>query len=176
VEALLEAVLTGALDAGLARDAAFARSGPQRDALWLLRESVPEAQRHAGASLKHDVSVPVSAVPELIRRGSALVEQHAPEGFLVAYGHAGDGNLHFNVNQRAGAEPAVFRAREPTLKRAVHDLVAELGGSFSAEHGIGRLKVEELERYAAPAELAAMRAIKHALDPRGILNPGKVLR
>ena len=102
--------------------------------------------------------------------------QLVPEGFLVAYGHAGDGNLHFNVNQRPGADRAAFLARETPLKRAIHDLVAALGGSFSAEHGIGRLKVAELERYAAPAELAAMRAIKQALDPRGILNPGKVLR
>ncbi|RYG64574.1 hydroxyacid dehydrogenase, partial [bacterium] len=146
-----------------------------RDALWRLRESVPEAQRHAGGSLKHDVSVPVSALPRLIREGTALAERLAPEGFVVAYGHVGDGNLHFNLNQRRGADPAAFKAREAPLRRAMHDLVASLGGSFSAEHGIGRLKVAELARYAAPARLAAMQAIKHALDPFGILNPGKVL-
>jgi FAD/FMN-containing dehydrogenase len=98
-----------------------------------------------------------------------------PEGQLVAYGHAGDGNLHFNVSQRSGTDDAMFRARETPLRRAVHDLVAELGGSFSAEHGIGQLKIEELRRYTAPAELATMHRIKQALDPHGILNPGKVL-
>jgi FAD/FMN-containing dehydrogenase len=175
-EALLQDALTDAMTDGLVLDAAIAGSEQQRAAFWLLRESVPEAQRHAGASLKHDVAVPVAAIPELLQRGGALVAELAPEGFLVAYGHAGDGNLHFNVNQRPGTDGVSFAAREPALKRAVHDLVAQLGGSFSAEHGIGRLKVAELEHYAAPAELAAMRAIKQALDPNGIMNPGKVLR
>ncbi len=115
-------------------------------------------------------------MPELIERGARLAAQLVPEGFLVAYGHAGDGNLHFNVNQRPGTDAAAFRSREPALQRAIHDLVADMGGSFSAEHGIGQLKVGELERYAQPAELAAMRSIKQALDPNGILNPGKVLR
>jgi FAD/FMN-containing dehydrogenase len=174
--ALLEGELAAALSEGLLLDAAIARSEQQREDFWLLREGVPEAQRRAGGSLKHDVSVPVASIPELIARGGELVERLAPEGFLVAYGHAGDGNLHFNVNQRRGVEAATFASRAEPLKRAVHDLVMSLGGSFSAEHGIGRLKVGELERYAAPAELAAFRAIKRALDPRGILNPGKVLR
>ncbi|MEP7314699.1 MAG: FAD-linked oxidase C-terminal domain-containing protein, partial [Pseudomonadota bacterium] len=119
---------------------------------------------------------PITALPEFIERGSALVAELAPEGFLVAYGHVGDGNLHFNLNQRPGADSAAFLAREAPLKRAVHDLVASLDGSFSAEHGIGQLKVLELERYAQPAELDVMRRIKQVLDPRGILNPGKVLR
>jgi FAD/FMN-containing dehydrogenase len=118
----------------------------------------------------------VAAVPELIERGGRIAADLVPEGFLVAYGHAGDGNLHFNVSQRPGTDAAAFRAREPVLQRAMHDLVASMEGSFSAEHGIGQLKVAELERYAHPAELAAMRRIKQALDPNGILNPGKVLR
>ena len=176
MDGLLQAALAQALERDLVLDAALARNGAQREDFWRLRESVPAAQRVAGASLKHDISVPVARIPEFIRRGSALVEQHIPEGFLVAYGHIGDGNLHFNVNQRPGADSPSFLAREAPLKRAVHDLVASMGGSFSAEHGIGQLKVAELERYAQPAELAAMRAIKHALDPNGILNPGKVLR
>jgi len=175
LDALLQRVLTPAIEAGEAIDVVLAASGVQRDALWRLRESVPEAQRHAGGSLKHDVSVPVSALPRLIRDGTALAERLAPEGFVVAYGHVGDGNLHFNLSQRPGAERAAFHAREAPLRRAMHDLVASLGGSFSAEHGIGRLKVAELARYAAPARLAAMQAIKQALDPIGILNPGKVL-
>ncbi len=174
--ALLEATLAKALDDGLVADASIAMSERQRESFWLLRENVPEAQRRAGGSLKHDVAVPLVSIPELIARGGALVSQLAPEGFLVAYGHAGDGNLHFNVSQLPGTESQAFASRGEPLKRAVHDLVHSLGGSISAEHGIGRLKVGELERYAAPAELAAMRAIKCALDPNGILNPGKVLR
>jgi D-lactate dehydrogenase (cytochrome) len=173
---LMEAALGDAIEQGLATDAALAQSGTQREDFWKLRESVPEAQRRAGGSLKHDISVPVASLPDFIERGSALVAELAPEGYLVAYGHVGDGNLHFNLNQHEGAETGAFLARELPLKRAVHDLVAEFGGSFSAEHGIGRLKVGELERYAQPEELAVMRRIKQALDPKGILNPGKVLR
>jgi FAD/FMN-containing dehydrogenase len=176
LDPLLESALAGAIEAGDALDAAIARSGEQRDDFWRLRESIPESQRRAGGSLKHDISVAVAAVPALIERGARLAADLVPEGFLVAYGHAGDGNLHFNVNQRPGTDPVTFRSREPALQRAIHDLVATMGGSFSAEHGIGQLKVGELERYAQPAELAAMRAIKQALDPNGILNPGKVLR
>jgi FAD/FMN-containing dehydrogenase len=176
LDALLEAALAEAIERGLATDAALARSEQQRADLWRLRETVPEAQRRAGGSLKHDISVPVAAVPEFIERGSVLVATLAPEGYLVAYGHVGDGNLHFNLNQRDGVDEADFLARELPLKRAVHDLVATMGGSFSAEHGIGRLKVGELERYAQPEELALMQRIKQALDPGGILNPGKVLR
>ena len=176
LDAVMERVLAEALEQDLALDATLAGSGAQREDFWRLRESVPAAQRAAGASLKHDISVPVASIPAFIERGTALVEQLIPEGFLVAYGHIGDGNLHFNVNQSAGADTAAFLAREAPLKRAVHDLVASMNGSFSAEHGIGQLKVAELERYAPPAELSAMRRIKQALDPNGILNPGKVLR
>jgi D-lactate dehydrogenase (cytochrome) len=167
--------LATASDAGLVTDASIATSEEQRANFWRLRESVPDAQRRSGVSLKHDISVPVSRLAQFIDAGTALVERLAPEGFLVAYGHAGDGNLHFNVNQRPGTDAAAFASREGPLRRAVHDLVAEFGGSFSAEHGIGKLKVEELRRYAQPTELAAMHRIKQALDPHGILNPGKVL-
>ncbi len=176
LQAVLEAALGRAIESGLVQDAAVARSEQQRADFWRLRESVPEAQRRAGGSLKHDVSIPVAAMPEFILRGARLVEQLAPEGYLIAYGHVGDGNLHFNLNQRPGADSAAFHAREAPLKRAIHDLVAELSGSFSAEHGIGRLKVGELERYAQPLELELMRGIKRLLDPQGIMNPGKVLR
>ena len=176
VGATLEAALEQALSASLALDASIARSEAQRENFWRLRESVPEAQRHAGASLKHDISVPVGALPRFIEAGAELVERLVPDGLLVAYGHMGDGNLHFNVSQRAGTDAQTFRRHEPELRRAIHDLVAGFGGSFSAEHGIGQLKVGELERYASPAELAAMRRIKQALDPNNILNPGKVLR
>lgn len=174
-EGLLSEQLEEAAAAGLIVDAALASSLTQAQAMWKLRESIPEAQRHHGASLKHDVSVPLSQIPVLIERGAALVRELAPEGELCAYGHMGDGNLHFNVSQRPGASNEAFLARGPRLESAVFDLVAELGGSFSAEHGIGRLKVGELARRTDPVELELMRSLKATLDPSGILNPGKVL-
>ncbi len=143
--------------------------------MWKLRESVPEAQRRHGASLKHDVSVPVSAIPALIEQGSALVHRLAPEGDVVSYGHAGDGNLHFNVSQKPGADRSEFHGAKPRARAGMFDLVESLGGSISAEHGIGRLKAAEFARRADPVELAVMHDLKRALDPKGILNPGKVL-
>jgi FAD/FMN-containing dehydrogenase len=160
---------------GIVKDAMIATSIAQALAMWKLRESVPEAQRHHGASLKHDVSVPVSSVPKLIEEGSALVRRLVPEGEVVGYGHLGDGNLHFNVSQRPGADKAAFLRRGGALEQAVFDLVDSLGGSISAEHGIGRLKAAEFARRADPVELAVMRDLKRALDPKGILNPGKIL-
>ena len=174
-EAALTTALQQASEVGLVTDAAIALNAAQREDFWQLRESVPEAQRRAGGSLKHDVAVPVASIPSFIEAGAQLCARMAPEGYLVAYGHAGDGNLHFNLNQREGADKAAFLAREAPLRRAVHDLVASYGGTFSAEHGIGQLKVDELRRYASPAGLAAMHRIKQALDPHHILNPGKVL-
>jgi FAD/FMN-containing dehydrogenase len=115
-------------------------------------------------------------LPEFVERASAWITEHVPEARLVCYGHVGDGNLHFNLNQAANVERDAFLAREPETRRAIHDMVRELGGSFSAEHGIGQLKVDELERYAPAAELALMRAVKRAFDPNGILNPGKIFR
>jgi D-lactate dehydrogenase (cytochrome) len=141
-----------------------------------MRESIPEAQRRHGAGLKHDISVPVGALADFVSRATHWVSEHVPEGLLVAYGHVGDGNLHFNLSVAAGADRERFLAREEPVRRAIHDLVRECGGSFSAEHGIGQLKVAELERYASPVELALMRAVKRAFDPHGIMNPGKVLR
>jgi D-lactate dehydrogenase (cytochrome) len=117
----------------------------------------------------------VSSVPTLIEEGSALIRRLAPEGEVVSYGHLGDGNLHFNVSQRPGADAAAFLARGPQLEHAIFDLVDRLGGSISAEHGIGRLKTAEFAARADPVELDVMRDLKRALDPKGILNPGKVL-
>src|SRR6202790_2153985 len=175
----LGTVLTAALEDAAARgtvvDAMLATSMAQAQAMWKLRESVPEAQRRHGASLKHDVSVPISAIPTLIEEGSALVRRLAPEGEVIPYGHAGDGNLHFNVGQRPECDIKSFMARGPVLEQAMFDLVESLGGSISAEHGIGRLKAAEFARRADPVELALMHELKRALDPKGILNPGKVL-
>jgi FAD/FMN-containing dehydrogenase len=171
----LQQLLADAAERSEVLDAALATSERVRAAFWKLRETIPEAQRHFGPSLKHDVSVPVASLPRFIHEASEWVREHVPDGVLVCYGHAGDGNLHFNVNRAEGAPSEPFLARESQIKRAIHDLIARYDGSFSAEHGIGRFKREELQRYASPAALSAMRAIKHALDPNGIMNPGKLL-
>ena len=175
----LLAVITAALEkaaaSGIIQDAMLAASLAQSQSMWKLRESIPEAQRRHGASLKHDVSVPVSLVPALIEKGGVLIRQWAPEGDPVTYGHAGDGNLHFNVSQKPGADVKAFMARGPALEQAIFNLVESLGGSISAEHGIGRLKAAEFARRTDPVELAVMRELKRTLDPKGILNPGKVL-
>jgi FAD/FMN-containing dehydrogenase len=176
LDTMLEEGLSAALRAGTVLDAVLARSERERTALWKIRESIPEAQRREGAGLKHDISVPVGALAEFVARGSQWIAAHVADGRLVAYGHVGDGNLHFNLTQRAGADPQAFLARAASVQRAVHELVQEFGGSFSAEHGIGRLKVAELERYAPALELELMRGVKRAFDPQGIMNPGKVLR
>jgi FAD/FMN-containing dehydrogenase len=173
--ALLTTELAEAAAAGTVKDAMLASSLAQAQAMWKLRESVPEAQRRHGASIKHDVSVPVSAIPTLIEKGTALANELAPEGDVVSYGHAGDGNLHFNLSQKPGVELASFVARTHALELAMFDLVGSLGGSISAEHGIGRLKAAEFARRADPVELSVMHVLKRALDPKGIMNPGKVL-
>ena len=172
---LLSDSLQEAAAQGMVLDASIATSLAQSQSMWKLRESVPEAQRRHGASLKHDISVPVSRIPELIEHGAELIRRLAPEGQVVSYGHVGDGNLHFNVSQRPGTADEAFLARAKPLESAMFDLVESLGGSISAEHGIGRLKAAELAARADPTELSVMRAVKHALDPKGILNPGKVL-
>jgi D-lactate dehydrogenase (cytochrome) len=172
---LLTSELEDAAASGTVKDAMLASSLAQAQAMWKLRESVPEAQRRHGASIKHDVSVPVSAIPTLIEKGTALANALAPEGDVVSYGHAGDGNLHFNLSQKPGADLGLFVGRTHALEHAMFDLVESLGGSISAEHGIGRLKAAEFARRADPVELCVMHELKRALDPKGILNPGKVL-
>lgn len=172
---LLEQGLADALAQGLVNDAVIAESIAQRQALWKLRESVPEAQRHEGASIKHDVSVPVASLPAFLERASAAVRAIVPAGRLVAYGHVGDGNLHFNLSQPVGADPREFLAHTHALETAVYAIVREFRGSISAEHGIGQLKRAELAHHRSATDLAVMRAIKQALDPHGIMNPGKVL-
>ena len=172
----LEAALGVALADGLASDAAIATSEAQADALWRLRESMSEAERKDGMAAKHDVSVPVSAMPRFLDAAKAAVEARFPGTRVLAFGHLGDGNVHFNVRAPAGADDRAWLAAEGEAVSAfVHDLVAAEGGSLSAEHGIGQLKRAEFARTADRPRLAALRAIKGALDPLGLLNPGKLL-
>ncbi len=174
-DAALAALFEAALEAGLVSDGVIASSEAQRGAFWTLRESIPEANRLIGAITSHDISVPIETIPEFIARARALVGEMGP--FRInCFGHLGDGNLHFNTYPPQGQDRETYAGRREEISRRIHDLVAELDGSVSAEHGIGRLKVGDLERYGDPARLAAMRAIKGALDPLGILNPGAVLR
>ncbi len=173
--ALLEATLAEALEAGEVTDAAIASSAAQRAAMWRLREEHSEAQKREGASVKNDVSVPVSAVPELIRRAREALLALVPGSRPVAFGHIGDGNIHLNLLQPERMEAAAFLARAEEIMGEVNAIVRALDGSFSAEHGIGRLKPAMLAEWRGGAELAAMRAIKAALDPRGVMNPGKLL-
>jgi FAD/FMN-containing dehydrogenase len=171
----LEAVLEQALADGLVQDAAIAESDAQRAAIWRLREEHSEAQKREGASVKNDVSVPVSKVPELIRRATTACEALIPGVRCVPFGHMGDGNIHFNLEQPEGADPAWFLAQDHAIMDTVNAVVRDLDGSFSAEHGIGLLKPYMMPDWRGGAELAVMQRIKHALDPRGIMNPGKVL-
>ena len=171
----IEDLLGKAMENGTVTDAAIAESGPQRAAIWKLRDEHSEAQKRAGASVKNDVSVPVSRVPELIRRATIECERLVPGIRCVPFGHLGDGNIHFNLVQPEGADGAAFMARDHELMDAVNAIVRDLDGSFSAEHGIGRLKAYMMPDWRGGAELELMRRIKAALDPAGLLNPGKVL-
>jgi FAD/FMN-containing dehydrogenase len=171
----IEATLAQALECGEILDAAIARNDTQRESMWRLRESIPQAQRREGASIKHDVSVSTSELPRFVVEGAAALLAICPQARIVSYGHLGDGNLHFNVSQPVGMPSADFLALADSMHRTVHDLVAHYGGSFSAEHGIGQLKRAELQHYKDPIALQVMRSIKQTLDPRGIMNPGKVL-
>ena len=171
----LATFLEPALESGEISDAVLAQSVDQAKRMWNLRESISEAQKIEGFSIKHDISVPVSRIPEFLERaGSAL--QHAWPGIrIVAFGHVGDGNLHYNQSKPEAGENAAFIAAQPQVNEMVHDIVHQLGGSISAEHGIGQLKREEILRYKSPLEMQMMRTIKQAFDPRGLMNPGKVV-
>ncbi len=174
-QGLLEAIFTEGHAKGLVADGVIAASEAQRGHLWALRESIPLANRKIGALASHDISLPLSAIPAFLDEAGAQLTALGPWR-INAFGHLGDGNLHYNVFPPAGRRREEFAAAKAQITRLVHDLVARMEGSISAEHGIGRLKRAELERYADPAGLKAMRAIKAALDPLGIMNPGAVLR
>ncbi len=170
----MAAILETALAAGVIDDATTAASSAQRDAFWSLRERLSDVQKNEGGSIKHDVSVPVARVPEFIEAASRVVLEREPDGRIVAFGHVGDGNIHFNVSQPVGGDKAAFLARWEEINAAVHAVVLAMGGSISAEHGIGQLKRDLLPGAKDAVALDVMRAIKRALDPNGIMNPGKV--
>jgi FAD/FMN-containing dehydrogenase len=172
---IVETALARALEQALIHDAVLAESGAQQQHLWRLRESIPEAQRREGASLKHDVSVPVAQLAPFVVAASRAALALVPDARLITYGHAGDGNLHFNLSVPRGGDDAAFLALGQDVERAVTDVVREFRGSISAEHGIGQLKRRQLEEFKSPVALDLMRTIKRGLDPHGIMNPGKVL-
>ncbi len=174
--AQLERLLEVALEQGCVLDAVVAESLAQARALWHIRESIPLAQAQEGLNIKHDISIAVSKIPAFVRRTDALLAQQFPGMRLVNYGHLGDGNLHYNVQAPEGADAEAFlREQEKAVNAVVYDMVAQFRGSISAEHGIGSLKRDKLAQYKSPVALGMMHAIKQALDPQNLLNPGRVL-
>jgi FAD/FMN-containing dehydrogenase len=171
----LETLFATAHEAGLVSDGVIAQSEAQRQDFWTIRETIPEANRRIGAVSAHDISVPIAAIPAFIAEAPGRLARIGSYR-INCFGHLGDGNLHYNIFPMPGRSRADHEAERPAIKTCIHDLVHELGGSVSAEHGIGRLKVDDLEKYGDPAKLAAMRTIKRALDPNRIMNPGAVLR
>lgn len=172
---VVEGELSNAASKNLIRDAAVARSDAQANALWGLRENISEAQKIEGVSIKHDISVPVSRVPAFIERANDALRREIPDLRIVAFGHLGDGNLHYNLSKPESADNATFISQTGRVNRIVHDLVGELGGSISAEHGIGQLKREEITRYKSVLEIELMKTVKSALDPAGLFNRGKLV-
>lgn len=172
---IIEQCLAAATENGVVTDAVIAANETQRAALWRLRESLSEAQKYEGGSIKHDVSVPIGAVPDFLARGIAAVEALVPGVRPVPFGHLGDGNIHFNFSVPKGGDNAAFLNRWEEINRVVHDIVHTFGGSISAEHGVGVMKRDEILRYKNAAEIETMRALKRTLDPHNILNPGKVI-
>jgi len=174
LDQLLEIALASTLESGLALDAVVAASLAQAEALWALRENISEAQRIEGISVKHDISVPISRIADFLHEVDAALLARWPQARIVAFGHIGDGNLHYNVSAAAGDNDALI-AQGGEVNRLVYDLVDRFDGSISAEHGLGQLKRDEIRRYRSPVELELMARLKAALDPQGLMNPGKVL-
>jgi FAD/FMN-containing dehydrogenase len=175
IGAEIERLLGDALQQGIIADAVIASNEAQAEAFWKIRDSISEAERAEGQTLAHDISVPVADMPDFLDRAAAQVERAFPGVIASGFGHLGDGNIHFHVRAGAHAAPDWYESEGAAITRQVDDLVTAAGGSISAEHGIGQLKLSELERLAAPGDLAAQRAIKYALDPLGIMNPGKLV-
>lgn len=174
-EAMVEAIFGEGVAEGFVEDGVQARSLEQANAFWRIRHALSEVQKHEGGSIKHDVAVPVAAVPEFIARAGEAVTALIPGARPFPFGHVGDGNVHYNVSQPVGMDKAAFLARWDEVNGVVHAIVGELGGTISAEHGIGQLKREVLKAVKSPVEIDLMRRIKAAFDPNGIMNPGKVL-
>ncbi len=172
---LVEDILSVGLEAGTVGDAVVSASIGQANAFWNFREMLPESQKLEGASIKHDISVPIASIPVFIEQAAKAVEAVSPGARPVCFGHMGDGNLHYNITRPVGADDAAFLALYPPMNHAVHDVVRSLGGSISAEHGIGQLKRDELIATAPPMAIDLMRRVKAAFDPAGIMNPGKVI-
>jgi FAD/FMN-containing dehydrogenase len=171
----MEQILAAGLEKGLVLDATIAESVEQAKTFWRIRELFGEMQGREGGSIKHDVSVPVANIPAFIEEGNAAARKLIPGCRPMPFGHVGDGNIHFNLNQPEFAETAAFMARWDEIQTLVNDIVRAMDGSISAEHGIGRIKRDELARVKSPVELELMRAIKTAFDPQGLMNPGKLL-
>jgi D-lactate dehydrogenase (cytochrome) len=171
----IEDALEAAIGNSIVTNAAIAQSEAQRETLWAAREQMSEVQSKEGASIKHDISVPIAAIPRMIAEGTAAAERMLPGIRACPFGHMGDGNLHFNFSQPVGMDGKAFMAQEKTVNAAVYEVVLKLHGSISAEHGIGQLKSDLLKQVKDPVALEMMRSIKAALDPNGILNPGKLL-
>lgn len=175
-ETMVHALLEQGFEAGLVQDAVIASSVAQAQALWHMRESMSGAQKPEGGSIKHDISVPISKIPAFMAQAEQAVLAAVPGARVCAFGHLGDGNIHYNISQPIGADKAAFLARWHEVNEIVHGLVLEAGGSISAEHGIGQLKRDELAHIRSDIEMDLMRRIKHAFDPAGIMNPDKVIR
>jgi FAD/FMN-containing dehydrogenase len=172
-----ERLLEAAMAEGCVTDAVIAENLTQAHQLWHIRETIPLAQVEEGLNIKHDISIPVSAIPQFCRVTDALLADALPGVRLVNFGHLGDGNLHYNVQAPEGCNPAAFlQDHEERVNTLVFDSVQRFGGSISAEHGVGSLKAEKLEHHKSPVALEMMRSIKHAFDPRNLMNPGRVLR
>jgi FAD/FMN-containing dehydrogenase len=174
-EATIEAIFAESMERGLVEDGIATKSSAEAAALWRMREALSDLQKNLGGSIKHDVAVPLAAVPELLARAAEAATKLIPGARPFPFGHIGDGNIHLNISQPEGADKAAYLARWDEMNAAIHAIVLDLGGTISAEHGIGTLKRGLLTRVKSPVEIALMRKIKTALDPQGIMNPGKVL-
>ncbi|MEX3007923.1 FAD-binding oxidoreductase [Hoeflea sp. TYP-13] len=172
---MMQGIMEEAFSDGIIKDAVIAQSESQRAAFWNLREMMPDSQKPEGSSIKHDVSVPIAAIPDFMTRADRAVRAAMPDARIVAFGHMGDGNIHYNITQPKGVTPAAFLARRHEINEIVYEIVLEMGGSISAEHGIGQMKRDKLAAIRQPIEIELMQRIKAAFDPAGIMNPGKVI-
>jgi FAD/FMN-containing dehydrogenase len=174
-ESTLQKALEAEFAAGNLRDAVIAKSSAESDELWRIRHAISDGQKAWGVSIKHDIAVPIARIDEFMQRAEPTVMRLLPGACIVAFGHVGDGNLHYNISQPVGADPDTFRAEAVAATQAIYQLCAEMGGTFSAEHGVGVVKKPYLEQFRGGIELDMMRTLKQAMDPKNTLNPGKVI-